>query len=335
MRSRYCRQGVEQMIEGTSTEIKVMELTPAYGKFAIEPLERGFGHTLGNALRRTLLAHIEGAAVTDVRIDGALHEFDTLPGVLEDNTELIFNLRELAVKVHRPDGQPPEEEEQEWVLRIEAEGEGEVTGADVICPPDVEIVNPQVHIAYLTRKTARLRAELWVEVGKGYLPVEARQRGRRGADVIPVDAAFSPIRRCAYHVEPTRVKHRTDLDRLIIELWGNGTVMPNEALRQAAKLIQSYLTVFVGVEAEAAVPGEVSAEEARRLRVLEYPIEDMDFSVRTYNCLKKAGLHQVGQVVQCTAEDLLAIRNFGERSLQEVMAKLAQYNLSLKTKEEG
>lgn len=322
------------MIEGTSTEIKTMELTPTYGKFAIEPLERGFGHTLGNALRRTLLAHIEGAAVTDVRIDGALHEFDTLPGVMEDNTDLIFNLRELAVKVHRPDGQAEQEGEQEWVLRLEAEGEREVTGADVICPPDVEIVNPQVHIAYLTRGTAKLYAELWVEMGKGYLPVEARQRGRRGADVIPVDAAFSPIRRCAYHVEPTRVKHRTDLDRLIIELWGNGTVMPDKALSEAARLIMDYLKVFVGVEAEAAVSGEVSVEEAMRLRVLEYPIEDLDFSVRTYNCLKKAGLHTLGQVVECTAQDLLAIRNLGDRSLQEIITKLAQYGLSLKTKEE-
>ncbi len=323
------------MIEGLNPQIKIMEMTPTYGKFVAEPLERGFGHTLGNALRRVLLAHIEGAAITDVRIDGALHEFDTLPGVLEDNTELIFNLRELAIKVHLPEDRPAEEQNGEWVLRIEAEGECEVTGADVICPPDVEIINPQLHIAELTSKDARLYAEIFVEVGKGYLPVEARPRGRRGADVIPVDAAFSPIRRCAYHVEPTRVEHRTDLDRLILEVWGNGTLMPDEAVRIAARKIQEYLTIFSGVEAEAVVPEEVEEEEAAKARILELPIEDIDFTVRTYNCLKKSGINTLGELVQRTADDLLAIRNFGQRSLEEVINKLAQFELALREPEEA
>lgn len=324
------------MIEGLNPQIKIVEMTPTYGKFIAEPLERGFGHTLGNALRRVLLAHIPGAAITDVRIDGALHEFDTLPGVLEDNTELILNLRELAIKVHLPEeaSGAPEEQDGEWVLRIEAEGECQVTGADVICPPDVEIVNPHVHIATLTSDDARLYAEMFVELGKGYVPVEARPRGRRGADVVPVDATFSPIRRCAYHVEPTRVGHRTDLDRLTIELWGDGTIMPDEALRQAADKIQTYLTIFTGVEAEAAVPAEVEPEEAMRARVLEYPIEDVDFTVRTYNCLKKSGINTIGELVERTAEDLLAIRNFGQRSLEEVVNKLAQFDLALRQSEE-
>lgn len=322
------------MIEGLNPQIRIMEMTATYGKFAVEPLERGFGHTLGNALRRVLLAHIVGAAITDVRIDGALHEFDTLEGVLEDNTELIFNLRELAIKVHNPAAPVSEEEEPEWVLRIEAEGEREVTGADVICPPDVEIVNPHLHIASLTSKTARLYAEMFVEVGKAYLPVEARTRGRRGADVVPVDAAFSPIRRCAYHVEPTRVGYRTDLDRLTLELWGNGTLMPDEALRQAARKIQQYLVMFVGVQAEAVLPEEMEAEEAMRARVLEYPIEDLDFTVRTYNCLKKSNINTLGELVLKTQEDLLAIRNFGQRSLEEVIAKLAQFELALREPEE-
>ena len=322
------------MTEGLNTQIKVMELTATYGKFVVEPLERGFGHTLGNALRRTLLAHIEGAAITDVRVEGALHEFDTLPGVLEDNTEVVFNLRELAIKVHLPEGQAAPEEDNEWVLRIEAEGEQEITGAEVICPPDVEIVNPQVHIATLTDAKAKLFADLWVELGKGYVPVEQRQRGKRGADVIPVDAAFAPIRRCAYHVEPTRLGYRTDLDRLIIELWGDGTIMPDEALRQAARLIQQYLIVFVGVEAEAVVLSEEAAQEALRARVLEYPIEDMDFSVRTYNCLKKAAINTVGELVLQSATDLMAIRNFGERSLTEVISKLGQFELALRSEEE-
>ncbi len=323
------------MIEGLNAQIRIMEMTATYGKFAVEPLERGFGHTLGNALRRVLLAHIEGAATTDVRIDGALHEFATLEGLLEDNTELIFNLRELAIKVYAPPEPVADQEEREWVLRIEAEGECEVTGADVICPPDVEIVNPHLHIASLTSKTARLYAEMFVEVGKAYLPVEARTRGRRGADVVPVDAAFSPIRRCAYHVEPTRVGYRTDLDRLTLELWGNGTLMPDEALRQAARKIQQYLVMFVGVEAEAGLPEEMEAEEAMRARVLEYPIEDLDFTVRTYNCLKKSNINTLGELVLRTREDLLAIRNFGQRSLEEVISKLAQFELSLREPEEA
>lgn len=179
------------MIDGSTPQIKILEMTATYGKFVVEPLERGFGHTIGNALRRVLLAHIVGAAITDVRIEGALHEFDTLPGVLEDNTEIIFNLRELAIKVHLPEDRPfdPEDEGNEWVLRLEAEGEGEVTGANVICPPDVEVVNPHLHIAQITSNEGRLFAEMFVEVGKAYLSVEARPRGRRGADVIPVDAA--------------------------------------------------------------------------------------------------------------------------------------------------
>ncbi len=322
------------MAEQLKAQIKTMQMDPYYGKFVIEPLERGFGHTIGNALRRVLLAHIPGAAITDVRIEGALHEFDTLPGVLEDNTELIFNIRELAIKVHAPEPSGEEEEDGEWVLRIEAQGQREVTGADVICPPDVEILNPDLHIATLTTDDAKLYVDMWVERGTGYLPVEARPRGRRGTDVIPVDAAFSPIRRCAYHVEPTRVGGRTDLDRLILEVWGNGTVMPDEAVRIAARKIQEYLEVFVGaMVAEEAVPEEV-AEEAVRQRLLEYRIEDIDFSVRTYNCLKKAGINTLGDLVEKTADELLAIRNFGQRSLEEVIQKLAQFDLKLKEPEE-
>jgi DNA-directed RNA polymerase subunit alpha len=322
------------MIEGLNPQVKIIEMTPTYGKFAVEPLEQGFGHTIGNALRRVLLSHIQGAAVTDVRIDGALHEFDTLPGVLEDNTELILNLRELAIKVHLPDGELDKGSGREWVLRIEAMGEGEVTAGDVSCPPDVEIVNPHLHIAHLASDEARLFVDIFVEVGKGYLPVEARPRGRRGVDVIPVDAAFSPIRRCAYHVEPTRVGHRTDLDRLIMEVWGNGTLMPDEAVRQAAKKIQEYLTIFVGIEAEALMPEEMEAEEAMRARLLEFPIEDLDFTVRAYNCLKKSNINTVGELVSRTADELLAIRNFGQRSLEEVTAKLGQFGLTLRTPEE-
>jgi DNA-directed RNA polymerase subunit alpha len=321
------------MKEELHPQVKVVELNPTYGKFIVEPLERGFGHTLGNSLRRVLLSHIEGAAITEAHIEGALHEFDTLPGVLEDNLELLLNLRELAVRVNLPEGQVGEENGK-WVLRIDVKGEREVTGADVICPPEVEILNPQHHIAQLTSPEAELRAELHVERGKGYLPAEARPRGRGTPALIPLDAAFSPIRRCAYHVEPTRVGGRTDLDRLIIELWGNGTLMPDAALRQAAMKIREYLDIFIGVEVVEVGALEVGAEAPARSRILDYPIEDLEFSVRTYNCLKKSGINTVAQLVERSAEELLAIRNFGQRSLTEVIEKLAQFGLALRQAEE-
>jgi len=316
------------MLGELSPKITALELTPKYAKFAIEPLERGFGQTLGNAFRRVLLAHIPGAAVTDVRIRGALHEFTTLPGVMEDVTEIILNIKELAIKVTPGEG---EEAPFEKVLRIVAKGEGEILGTDVQCPPGVEVLNPEVHIAEISDANADLDLEIWVEIGTGYRPTEERHGQRRGPDIIPIDALFSPIKRAAFAVEPTRLGHRTDLDRLVLEVWGNGTVHPEVALENAARALQAYVSIFVrGVEDLPVSIVEVAEEVGEEAsKWLETAIEDVDFSVRTFNCLKKEAINTLGELVKYTESELLAIRNFGKRSLDEVIEKLAQFELAL------
>ena len=220
------------MIEELAPSMVALELSDKYGKFAIEPLERGFGHTLGNAFRRVLLAHIPGAAVTDVRIDGVPHAFTTIDGVYEDATELCLNIKELAIKFHEE-----ADDGEEKIARIEAQGKGEVLGADVKCPPGIEIVNPEVHIATLTEDDAVLTIDMWIERSTGYHPVEEPGREKRGNDTIALDALFSPITRCTYRVEPTRKGARTDLDRLMLEVWGDGTIMPDDAVRKAAEVL--------------------------------------------------------------------------------------------------
>ncbi len=315
------------MLGELDPKITALELDAKYGKFAIEPLERGFGHTLGNSFRRVLLAHIPGAAVTDVRIEGALHEFSTLDGVVEDVMELVLNLKELAIKVF-PDADA--EEGRERVCRISASGEAEVIGADIIVPADIEIVNPELHIAELSDENAKLEVEFWVEVGKGYESTEDREAARRGLDVIPVDALYSPIKRATFAVEPTRLGHRTDLDRLVLELFGNGTVVPEDALQIAAKTLQSYVGIFLGDVEEEEKVAEAATEESEEVnKWLETPIEDVDFSVRTFNCLKKESINSLGELIERSTDDLLAIRNFGKRSLEEAIEKLQQFGLAL------
>ncbi len=318
------------MPEGLTPEIVILELSEKYGKFSIEPLERGFGHTLGNAFRRVLLAHLNGVTVTDVRIEGVRHEFSTIPGVVEDSTELILNLKELTIRWL--DGVAPvteEDEEPEYVLKINVQGPGEVTAADVQCPPELEVVNPELHIATITGKSAELVVEMWVREGKGYLPVEERDRQATPIDVIPVDAVFSPVARATYYVEPTRLERRTDLDRLTLELWGDGAVMPDEALRRAAAILQDYLAVFAAVPEEAAEAKMEEAESELYDKTLSLAVEEMDLTVRSLNCLKKSNINTLGDLIKRTEEDLLAIRNFGERSLGEVIEKLAKFELTL------
>ncbi len=314
------------MIEELAPSMVALELSDKYGKFAIEPLERGFGHTLGNAFRRVLLAHVPGAAVTDVRIDGVPHAFTTIEGIYEDATELCLNIKELAIKFH---GEPDEDEET--VAHIQAEGKGEVVGGDVTCPPGVEIINPEIHIATLTEDDSSLLIDLWIELSTGYRPVEEPGREKRPGDVIALDALFSPVARCTYRVEATRLGARTDLDRLMVEVWGNGTVMPDDAVRRAAEVLVRYITIFSEIELpEEEEEEEVAEEEEVRNQVLGYPIEEMEFSVRTFNCLKKENVDSVGELVVRTEEDLLNIRNFGKRSLEEVIEKLAAVDLGLR-----
>ena len=318
------------MIEGLNPKITVLQPSDEkYGKFAIEPLERGFGETLGNAFRRVLLAQIPGAAITYIRVDGALHEFSTLPGVAEDSTEIILNLKELAIKVY---GElEPDAETKLW---IDATGECEVTGRDVNCPPNIEILNPDLHLATITDKAGKVNIDMWLEMGKGYLPAAGRERQLRGVDVVPIDAVFSPVARAAYAVEPTRMGGRTDLDRLVLEIWGDGTLAPEASLHSAARVLQSYLTIFLGPAEEEFVAPEAEGVESEvaspRDKILDMAIEDVDFSVRTFNCLKKEGINTLRDLTQRSAEDLIAIRNFGSRSLKEVIEKLNPLNLKLK-----
>lgn len=313
------------MIEELAPSMVALELSEKYGKFAIEPLERGFGDTLGNAFRRVLLAHIAGAAVTDVRIDGVPHAFTTIEGVYEDATEICLNLKELSIKFHEE-----ADDEDEKIAHVVAEGKGEIVGGDIKCPPGIEILNPEIHIATITEDETSLLMDLWIERGTGYHPVEEAGREKRAGDVIALDALFSPIARCTYRVEPTRLGHRTDLDRLMLEVWGDGTIMPDDAVREAAAILVRFITVFAEIEMpEEEEIEEVPEEDEVRNKVLSQPIEEMEFSVRTFNCLKKDNINTVGDLVQKTENELLDIRNFGKRSLEEVIESLAAVEMSL------
>ncbi|MCD6362258.1 MAG: DNA-directed RNA polymerase subunit alpha [Armatimonadetes bacterium] len=314
------------MIDDVSPTMIALELSDKYGKFTIEPLERGFGHTLGSAFRRVLLGHIPGAAVTDVRIDGVPHAFATIDGVYEDATEICLNIKELAIRYD-----PEIAGEEVQICRIEVQGKGEITGSDIICPPGIEVANPELHIAEITDAKTSLVMDLWVGYDSGYHPVEEPGREKRGSDVIALDALFSPITRCTYHVEPTRLGHRTNLDRLLLEVWGDGTIVPDQAVKMAAEILIGYIRVFGDIELiEEEEEEEVAEEDEVLNKVLSYPIEEMEFSVRTFNCLKKENVDTVGELVQRSEEDLLNIRNFGKRSLEEVIAKLAQFDLTLR-----
>jgi len=316
-------------MEMVTPRIEILEDGATYGKFVAEPLEQGFGYTIGNALRRVLLSSISGAAITSIKIDGVLHEFSTIPGVKEDTTELILNLRELYVQME-PNGT---EDAEPRVIKIDVHGPGEVTGADIQTPPEIQIVNPEVHIATLSDETATLRAELTVEIGKGYVLPEKQEKVKQSIGVIPVGAVFTPVRKVSYTVDPTRVGHKTDYDRLVLEVVTNGTVMPSDAVSEAAKIIDRQVRLFFdfarkpkgagldyGLGAAGAIPGPPDAR-----------IEELDFSVRTYNCLKKANVLTMHELVQLTEADLMNIRNFGKKSLNEVKDKLESLSLSLRS----
>jgi DNA-directed RNA polymerase subunit alpha len=318
----------------TRPRIETLEHSPFYGKFVVEPLERGYGVTLGNSLRRVLLSSLPGAAITSIRIDGVLHEFATIPGLREDTTELILNLKDLAIKVNG-NGHPPAaqgaETEEPRVLRIDKRGEGDVTGADIETPEDVEIVNPEIHIATLSDENAALSMEMTVEVNKGYVLPEKHDRYRQQIGVIPVGSAFTPVRKVNFTLEATRVGHRSDYERLIMEIWTNGTIEPGDALSQAARILDSYIRLFLEVRPDRIhiPPDDRAPGQSTELKPPDARIEELDFSVRTYNCLKKANIQTIADLVQTTEEDLMNIRNFGRKSLLEVRDKLAQFGLTL------
>lgn len=297
----------------------------SYGKFIIEPLERGYGITLGNSLRRILLSSLPGAAVTSVKIDGVLHEFSTIPGVVEDVTDIILNLKSLSVKLHV---------DEPRIIRIETEGEGVVTAADIITDADVEVLNPDMKIATLD-SDGKLYMELTIEKGRGYVPAEKNKKDEDVIGVIPVDSIFAPVYKVNYHVTDTRVGQITDYDKLTLELWTDGSIMPDEAISSAAKILIQHFKLFTGLtETIADEVTMVEKEEEKQDKILEMTIEELDLSVRSYNCLKRAGINTVEELATRNEEDMMKVRNLGKKSLEEVIAKMEELGLSLKKTED-
>src|SRR5438045_480559 len=292
-------------------------------RFGIGPLEPGFGHTLGNSLRRTLLSSIPGAAVTQVRFDDALHEFTTLPGVKEDVTDLILNLKDLVLRV---------ESDEPVTLRLDVRGPATVTASDIALTADVEVLNPDLHIATLNNK-GRLALDITVERGRGYVSAE-RNKKSSTIGVIPIDSIFSPVRRVAFSVEPTRVEQSTNYDRLVLDIETDGSISPREALASAGDTLRSLVGLVADMSdaPQGLELGDVGATTSGSPD-LDLPIEDLDLSERPRNCLKRAQINTVGELVLKTEDDLLAITNFGQKSLDEVLQKLDERGLALRTKE--
>jgi DNA-directed RNA polymerase subunit alpha len=296
--------------EATKPKIEYAELSDTYGKFVVEPLERGFGVTLGNALRRVLLSSISGAAVTSVKIENVLHEFSTIPGVVEDVTQVILNLKELSLKLHS---------DKPKLLRLDVRSKKDVVAGDLQPDAEVEILNPDLHIATLDGKNAHLAMELVVERGKGYVPAERHRKSEHVIGVIPIDSVFSPIQKVNYEVEDTRVGHATDFDRL---------VRPEEALQESARLLIDCFRLFVGTALATEVAVGPQVDEANKMASM--PIEELDLSVRPYNCLKRAGINTLGDLLQRTEEEVVNVKNFGRKSLDEVKEKLSALGLELR-----
>ncbi|MGB9802935.1 MAG: DNA-directed RNA polymerase subunit alpha [Desulfofundulus sp.] len=315
------------MLEIEKPRIECVESSPdnTYAKFVVEPLERGYGITLGNSLRRILLSSLPGAAVTSVKIEGVLHEFSTIPGVREDVTDIILNLKSLCLKLHT---------DEEKILRIEARGEGAVKAGDIIHDQDVEILNPDLHIATLA-PNGRLFMEITVAKGRGYVPAERNKKGDHIIGVIPVDSVFTPVRKVNYTVENTRVGQRTDYDKLTLEVWTDGSIRPDEATSLSAKILGEHLRLFIGLtEAVKDVEIMVEKEEEKKNKILEMTIEELDLSVRSYNCLKRAGINTVEELIQRNEEEMMKVRNLGKKSLEEVINKLSELGLSLRKSDE-
>ena len=310
---------------------KKLELDPKtssrfFGKFACEPLERGFGITIGNALRRIMLSSLQGAAVTSVKIDAVLHEFSTIPGVREDVTDIILNLKEVRLKLH---GEEPR------TIEVDKAGAGAVTAGDFNCPPEVEILNPEQHIATLS-KDGRLCMEMQVKSGKGYVPAERNVEEDAAIGVIPMDAIFSPIRRVNYVVSQARVGQITDYDKLTMEIWTDGSVMPEDALAFAAKILKEQMTTFINFDEEPEVePKEEEEEEPKLNDNLFRSVDELELSVRSANCLKNANIRLIGELVQKTEAEMLKTKNFGRKSLNEIKEILTEMGLSLGMKLEN
>ncbi len=307
-------------------ECELESLTSTYGKFVAEPLERGFGLTLGNALRRVLLSSIEGAAVTTVRLPGVLHEFSTVPGVREDVTDIILNMKQLRLKLNV---------EGPKALSLKAQGEGEVRASNITSDPDVEILTPDLYLCSLGRD-GKLEMELEVRHGRGYVPAERNKREGMPVDTLAVDAIFSPIRRVNFQVEDTRVGQATDYNKLILEVWTDGSVLPQEAVAYAAKILKDHLTIFINFEEEPET-AEESDDKDRSvlLENLNRSVDELELSVRSANCLKNSSIRYIHELVQKTEAEMLKTKNFGRKSLNEIKEILAGMGLSLGMKLDG
>lgn len=313
------------MIEIEKPRIERLEKgDPRYGKFIVEPLERGFGQTLGNSLRRVLLNSLPGVAVTNIRIEGVQHEFSTIPGVKEDVTEIILNLKNLSAKLFT---------DQPKAVTIDAHDECEITAGDIKCDEEVEIVNKNLHIATLN-KGAHLQMQMTLEKGRGYVSADRNKTANMPIGVIPIDSIFTPIRKVSYSVEDTRVGQVTDYDKLTIEVWTNGSILPKEALASAAQILTNNMKLFIDLTVNVVRVDYNEPESDNRDKVLEMTIEELDLSVRAFNCLKRAGINTVAELVQRNQEDMMKVRNLGKKSLEEVEQKLVALGLSLKTTDE-
>ena len=313
------------MLDFEKPKLECVEMSENYGRFVVEPLERGFGMTLGNSMRRVLLSSLPGVAATSVRIDGVLHEFSTIEGVKEDVTEIILNLKGLICKLHC---QGPKK------VVIDAAGECEVTAGDILPDSDVEIVNPELHIATLDTN-GKLHMEIMLDHGRGYVVSERNKRPDMPIGEIAVDSIYTPITKVNFTVDNTRVGQITDYDKLTLEIWTDGSIQPDEAASFAAKILTEHLMLFINLtDRVQGVELLVEKEDSKKEKILEMNIEDLDLSVRSYNCLKRAGINTVEELVQRDEDEMMKVRNLGRKSLEEVQQKLAQLGLTLRSNEE-
>ena len=296
----------------------------SYGKFVIEPLERGYGTTLGNSLRRVLLSSLSGTAVTSIKIAGVQHEFSTIPGVKEDVTQIVLNVKGIIAKLHTPGIK---------TVYIEASGECEITAGDIKADADVEILNPELHIATLG-PDAKLSMELTLSHGRGYVSSDKNKTAQTPIGTIPIDSIYSPVRKVNYTVENTRVGNMTDYDKLTLEVWTDSTISAREAVSWSAKILNDLLELFIDLSEQAGLHSTVvEKSETQRDKILEMTIEELDLSVRSFNCLKRANINTVEDLISKTEEDMMKVRNLGRKSLEEVINKLAMMGLSLASEE--
>ena len=318
------------MFDFERPNIEVAEISDdkKYGRFVVEPLERGYGTTLGNSLRRIMLSSLPGAAVSQVKIDGVLHEFSSIEGVKEDVTEIIMNIKSLAIRNNSDTNEPK-------TAYIEYEGEGVVKASDIQADQDIEILNPDLTIATLCGKSAKLYMELTITKGRGYVSADKNKSEDLPIGVIAVDSIYTPVERVNITVENTRVGQITDFDKLTLDVYTNGTLVPDEAVSLAAKVLSEHLSLFIDLS-ENAKTAEVMVEkeEDEKEKVLEMSIDELELSVRSYNCLKRAGINTVEELTNKTSEDMMKVRNLGRKSLEEVLAKLKELGLQLNPSDE-